>query len=91
MSANFDHHIKGPGGCQFSQWFWLFKVQIPKSIIPLTPTPSPAFVPQGGTSRRQAPGERGTSLFGRFGSSTEEILAEKILYVYMESTIWARN
>ena len=38
MSASSDHHIKGPRGCQFSQWFWSFKVQIRKSIIPLTPT-----------------------------------------------------
>jgi hypothetical protein len=27
-------------------------------MFPLTPTLSPAFVPQGGASRRQAPGER---------------------------------
>jgi len=30
-------------------------------MIPLTPTLSPAFAPQGGASRRQAQGERGTS------------------------------
>jgi hypothetical protein len=58
MSASFDHHIKGPGGCQFPQWFWSFKVQIRKCIIPLTPTLSPAFAEAG--SRRQAPGERRT-------------------------------
>jgi len=28
-------------------------------MFPLTPTLSPAFAPQGGASRRQAPGERG--------------------------------
>jgi len=89
MSASSDHHIKGPRGCQFSQWFWSFKVQIRKSIIPLTPTLSPAFAEAG--SRRQASGERGTNLFSRFGSSIEEILAEQVLFVYMESTIWAGN
>ena len=29
MSVNFDHHIKGDSGCQFSQWFWSFKMQVP--------------------------------------------------------------
>ena len=28
-SVNFDHHIKGDSGCQFSQWFWSFKMQVP--------------------------------------------------------------
>jgi|MudIll2142460700_1097286.scaffolds.fasta_scaffold966738_2 hypothetical protein len=29
MSVNFDHHIKGDSGCQFSQWFWSFKMRQP--------------------------------------------------------------
>jgi hypothetical protein len=35
MSGNFGHHIKGDGGCQFSKWFWLFKVQMRKPIAGL--------------------------------------------------------
>ena len=32
-----------------------------------------------------------TNLFGRLSSSIEEILAEQVLFVYMESTIWEGN
>jgi hypothetical protein len=35
MSVNFDHHIRGHNGCQFSQWFWSFKVQMRKPIAGL--------------------------------------------------------
>ena len=82
MSARSDHHIKGPRGCQFSQWFWSFKVQIRKSIDGFR------------VKKRNILAKIifiSTNLFGRFESSTEEILAEQVVCVYMESIIWAGN
>ena len=82
MSANFDHHTKGPGGCQFSQWFWSFKVQLRKSIAGFRVKKRNALARIISIS---------TNFFGRFGSLTEEILAEQVACVYMESIIWAGN
>ena len=67
MSVSSDQYIKGLGGCQFSQWFWSFKVQKWKPIAGFRVKKRNVlakiiFIP--------------TNLFGGFGRPTEEILAE---------------
>jgi len=67
MGVNFDHHIKGNGGCQFSEWFWSFQVQKWKPIAGF------------GVKKRNELAKIifiSTNLFGGFGRPTEEILAE---------------
>ncbi len=71
MSASSDHHIKGPGGCQFSQWFWSFNVKILKSIAGLR------------VKKKEYPCENYLyryNFFGRIGSLIQEILAEQVAF-----------
>jgi len=82
MSANFGHHIKGDGGCQFSKGFWLFKVQMRKSIAGIRVKKRNVLTKIIFVS---------TNLFGRFGESVEEILAEQVVCFYMTCSILVRN
>ena len=82
MGVNFDHHIKGHGGCQFSQRFWPFKVQMRKLIAGLK------------IKKRNVLAKTifiATNLVGEFGRSTEEILSEQVVCFYINANILVGN
>jgi len=75
MSVCSDHHIRGPGGCQFSQWLESLKVQKRKLIAGFKVEKWNVFAKIVFIF---------TNLFGGFGRTIEEILAEEVVCFYLK-------